>query len=366
MAASDEGYSFDISVDDFDKNVLPSHARTPGTDRFAEEVSKFFQKEFAAFRGRARIIVDAKNIKVSWHSDPNEPHPMQVIQAKLDRGEHKEAIRLLEILRRYQPNDLMILQNLGMALSDAGRFAEAEPHLRHAVEVDPDHVNALVALGVVLIRQDRNQEAIAVLRKAVAQAPTNPWAHRNLGACLLKIGQIADAEESLRRAVELDSTDQQAVFGLAQVLHEKGEGKEADAFYLKAIDLDSTSPIAELARKKRTKLAQQSFRAATSGVERPDAVMYCLGALQKFEKMKHQDVQRIGFEIALLGQTGLDTNDSTPKYRLKSMPGDFSGLHLLCYMYVAFKKVAPDKDIGFDLAKEFEIAKAMHKKGGKA
>ena len=363
MPAFDEGYSFDISVDDFDKNVLPSHARTPGTDEFSHEVSKFFQNEFAAFRGRAKFIVDAKIIRVSWNSDPNEPHPMQVINAKLERGEFEEAIRLLEILRRYQPNDLVILQNLGMAFSDAGRYAEAERHLRHAVEVDPDNVNALVALGVALTRQERNKEAIVVLRTAVAKEPNNPWAHRNLGGCFLKMGQIAEAETSLRRAVELNAADQQSVFGLAQVLHVKGEGKEADGFYLKAIDLDSSSSVADLARQERTKLAQKSFRSGMPGVERPDAVMYILSALQKFEKMKLEEVQKIGFEVALLGQKGLDTNDSTPKYRLKSLPGEFSGLHLLCLMFVAFKKLAPDKDIGFDLSKEFEIANAMHKRG---
>ena len=113
-------------------------------------------------------------------------------------------------------------------------------------------------------------------------------------------------------------------------------------------------------------MAQKAFRAVMPGVKRPDAVMYCLGALQKFEKMKHEEVQKIGFEIGMMAQKGLDTNDATPKHRLKNLPGQFSGLHLLCYMYVAFKKVAPDQDIGFDLSKEYELAKAMQKeeKGG--
>jgi hypothetical protein len=97
-------------------------------------------------------------------------------------------------------------------------------------------------------------------------------------------------------------------------------------------------------------------------MERPDAVMYCLNALQAFEKVEPEEIKKIGFEIALLGQKGLATNESAQKYRLKSMPGQFSGLHLVCLMYVAFKKVAPDHDIGFDLTKEYELAKAMHKK----
>jgi hypothetical protein len=73
-------------------------------------------------------------------------------------------------------------------------------------------------------------------------------------------------------------------------------------------------------------------------------------------------LQKIGFEIAILGTRGLDINDSTQKYTLQSMPGKFSGLHLLCYEYVAFQQVAPGKDIGFDLSGEYRTALALFDK----
>ncbi len=362
MPPPDDGYSFVLSVNDFNKSVLPSHARTPGTDEFSHEVSQFFQREFADFAGRARILVDDKKIEVSWQSDPNRPHPLQLVQQRLEAGKHAEAIELLEKLRRYQPNDVAVLYNLGVALSDVGKLDKAEQVLGRAVAVTPDHVNARVALGVALARQERHAEALTVLRQAVAYGPTNPWAHRNLGGCLLALGHVHEAEAALRRAVELNPSDQQSVFGLAQALHAKEEFKAADDLYIRVIALDEQSPVAELARQERTKLAQQSFRAAVPGMDRPDAAMYCLSALQTFEKMMPEEIKKIGFEIAMLGRQGLATNETTPKYRLKSLPGQFSGLHLVCLMYVAFKKVAPDHDIGFDLAKEYEMAKAMHKK----
>lgn len=46
----------------------------------------------------------------------------------------------------------------------------------------------------------------------------------------------------------------------------------------------------------------------------------------------------------------------------KSMEGDFSGLHLLCLQYVAFKRIAPDKSIGFDLNAEYETAMKLFDK----
>jgi len=68
------------------------------------------------------------------------------------------------------------------------------------------------------------------------------------------------------------------------------------------------------------------------------------------------DVQRIAVEIATLGTKGLSVNDPYGKYTLRSLPGNFSGLHLLCIQYAGFKIIDPTVDIGFDIAAEYEEA----------
>jgi hypothetical protein len=107
---------------------------------------------------------------------------------------------------------------------------------------------------------------------------------------------------------------------------------------------------------------------STPGVDRMDAVMYCLSALEKYAGMPADRVQKIGFEIAILGTRGLDINDPTPRYTMQSMPGKFSGLQLLCHEYVAFQQIAPGKDIGFDLSAEYSSARVrcLRKKTGGA
>ena len=60
----------------------------------------------------------------------------------------------------------------------------------------------------------------------------------------------------------------------------------------------------------------------------------------------------IGFEVATLGIKGFYVNDSIQKYELRSVPGRFSGLHMVCLRYAAFKIINPTADIGFDLAEE--------------
>jgi hypothetical protein len=75
--------------------------------------------------------------------------------------------------------------------------------------------------------------------------------------------------------------------------------------------------------------------------------------------MPLSEIQKISFEIAMLGTRGLDVNDPAEQYTLRSIPGTFSGLHLLCIEYVGFRIIEPSLDLGFDLSAEYEAAKTL-------
>lgn len=49
------------------------------------------------------------------------------------------------------------------------------------------------------------------------------------------------------------------------------------------------------------------------------------------------------------------------RYLLRSLPGRFSGLHMVYLMYAAFKIIDPTGDIGFDLAKEYALANQIRR-----
>lgn len=55
---------------------------------------------------------------------------------------------------------------------------------------------------------------------------------------------------------------------------------------------------------------------------------------------------------------GIIGHDPSIRYQLRSLPGDFSGLQLLCLEFVGFKIVDPTVDIGFDIGAEYEEARA--------
>ena len=89
--------------------------------------------------------------------------------------------------------------------------------------------------------------------------------------------------------------------------------------------------------------------------------MYMKGAMKDFDKLPRETVGHIVMEIATLGQQGLQINDSSVRYNLKSKPGDYSGLHLLSMMHVGIKLIDPGADSGSGLDREYQLAQAMKK-----
>ena len=359
---------YDLALE-LNEKTLPLFPKAVGKSKlaFSEAVIQRIRSAFQHLTGVIKsLAVDERLVKVTWQDDYEKQGYLVDIAALLSKGNYADGILLLELFLSVNLQDADVLYNLGMAYSDQNNLPRSIELLQKLTDTDADHINGRVALGVALLRTGKTVEGIAELETAVRQAPENLWAQRNLGAGLMRAERVAEAAEHLRLATEIDSSDQAAWFGYGQALDVLDKNQEADAAYLKVIEIDEHSNIAEMARQARSKMAQKSFRAAVPGVERMDAVMYCLGALEKFAGMTPDQVQKIGFEIAILGTRGLDINSSTPKYTIKTLPGQFSGLHLLCYEFVAFKQFAPGQDIGIDLSKEYRIALSLleEKTGG--
>ncbi len=351
---------FTIAVRDFDLHLLPEDSREPGTERFGQAVAAHFKAQFAPVQGQTLVIVDTDQIRVSWVPEGAASDPMGFALSLLRDGRLGEAVPLLKVLLSARPDDAQILYNLGMAESEMDDLAPALLHLSRAVEYDPTNVNALVALALAQHRDGRDEEAARNLQRAVARDPQNGDAHRNLAALLGNQGRLQDALPHFREAARLLPDDPKAVFGLAQALaqsEDEAETREADQLHRRVIGLDSDGPLGEMARTARREYAERKFR-GVPGL-RMDAVMYCLAALERFADMTGPQVQAIAFEAALLGQKGFSVNDPTSRYTLRSLPGTFSGLGMVCLMYVGFQRIKPGTDVGFDLSQEYAAAQQL-------
>jgi len=351
--------SFSIAANTFDTSLLPETARQVGTTAFRDAVNAFLTAEFKGFGGRATFRVDDETISVEWNPDSHRPNPMALIVEKLQQGKQAEGIQLLELLLSHRPDDPVVLYNLGLALSDARRLERAEQCLRRAAELDSSNVNIPVALGAALGRMGRYDEAVDVLRAALAQDEQNPWAHRNLGAILLQTGKAALALPHYFAATRLLPDDQIAWLGLADAHRLAGNTKDAQDTYRAAIEINPHSGLADKARAGSSAMAHSTFDQTKQGVSRQDAVYYCLDAMKRFAQMSPDAVQKVTLELAMAGRNGFAVHNPDSRYRVKGLDGDFSGLAMVCFLFVAMERMAPGTDIGFNLAAEYEQAKQM-------
>jgi tetratricopeptide (TPR) repeat protein len=157
--------------------------------------------------------------------------------------------------------------NLGLALAEQGRLAEAERTMREALRITPDWRPALVALGKLLYRLDRKGESIHTLQRAVAVDPKSSETRIDLGIALAQSedreGALAAFTEAVRLAPKSARGRRNRGRVLLELLRYEDAVRELEAARsLDAGDLDTlhllalsekalghTSRTAELARQ---------------------------------------------------------------------------------------------------------------------
>jgi protein O-GlcNAc transferase len=151
------------------------------------------------------------------------------------RGQHTEAIALLE--RAMSLNDLVPAchNSLGTTLCAVGRLSEAITHFKKALALDPTYAEAHNNLGNALKNQGRMDEAVVQFQRALALNPSLPEAHNNIGNAFRDSGKLDEAVLSYRRALATNPNFADAYHNLGAVLQDQGELNEAVSHYRRAL-----------------------------------------------------------------------------------------------------------------------------------
>ena len=351
----DTPHDIHFALADFDRSELPDGQRDLQGDAYLQAVREHLTGQFVGQGGAAEVVVSKDRVIIRW-KESSEAESLAAQGANhLTQGNHEKGIAMLRLALERDPNDAAALFNLGMGLSDWEQSGESLALLQRLVTIEPDYPGAWVALGVAQGRAKQWGSAIHSFREAVARYPQDAFAHKNLGAALSQTGQLSEARDHLKVAVDLLPDDAQVWLNLGMNLEQSGEMAEAETAYQRVMTLDPAGRLCELAELGRNRITEISFRKAGGGF-RPDVLAYCGEALSLFDGKPKEDVQRITLEIAMLGARGFAVTDPNAQYTLRSLPGNFSGLHLLCIEYAGFKIIDPSVDIGFDISAEYAEA----------
>ena len=137
------------------------------------------------------------------------------------QGRNAEARAEYEKTLRLDPGELAAhmaaYNNLGRLLNDEGKPTEALEYCRTAVRLAPDSPATRHRLGIVLAELGRDDEAFAEFREAIRLNADYAPAHFQIGRTLLMRGRDAEAVALLREAVRLNPDNLQMLIYAARV-----------------------------------------------------------------------------------------------------------------------------------------------------
>src|SRR5262245_15220746 len=153
-----------------------------------------------------------------------------------DLDDSAKFLSNLEEARRLNPNNLVILKTLGIALRDNLKYKDAIEPLKKASASHPDDADDLYLLGNTYLMAGEYDHAIKTLNRVLELQPNHGEARERLRVSLVRKNMLPRFEE-LKRLVREDPQNAETQAELGQSYNSMGMHAEAEQAYLKAVEL---------------------------------------------------------------------------------------------------------------------------------
>ncbi len=107
-----------------------------------------------------------------------------------------------QIYLEFKPNDLVVLNKLGMVYFRLNKLPAALKEFSKVLKRDPDNYDALDGMGLVMAAQNNYEEAARYHRQAIILNPKDMMTYYHLGSALEKKGELAEAAKAYQTALE--------------------------------------------------------------------------------------------------------------------------------------------------------------------
>jgi tetratricopeptide (TPR) repeat protein len=118
-------------------------------------------------------------------------------------GRHADAVPRFERALQLSPDQARVHSNFANALMGAGLWDRAVLESREAAKLRPDKYLAQYSIGALLHRKGDDQAAVPELQKAVKMAPNESSARLLLGVSLESVGRREEAVKEYQRYLQL-------------------------------------------------------------------------------------------------------------------------------------------------------------------
>ncbi|HEU0209430.1 MAG TPA: tetratricopeptide repeat protein [Candidatus Udaeobacter sp.] len=197
------------------------------------------------------------------------------------------AVAAYQEAQRRLPNNTFLLQNLAYVLRRIGRWQDAEPNYKKAIELDPRDVSLLSSLGGEFYGYLRRfDDALAAVDRSLQISPDSETAHAIKAGILQNEGRLPEAAQALARVAESSTDDYVIGSRITQAMYERDFDRAIRVIEQKVNSIPAGQPFDSITEIALVQLgflqewsgrhadAQQSFaRAIQSMKPTPDTVV---------------------------------------------------------------------------------------------
>lgn len=150
----------------------------------------------------------------------NRQYLEQLANGLMKAGLYAQASDCWSIRHKLEPNNEVVLINLGVCLSMQQKHREAAKVLEASIAINPNNTDALVTLGNICRLQGLNEQAERHLNKVLVLQPRHEAASTQLGEILQLEGRSEEAMEIYRTALAETPHSASLLFGLYGAIFE--------------------------------------------------------------------------------------------------------------------------------------------------
>jgi Tfp pilus assembly protein PilF/peroxiredoxin len=149
---------------------------------------------------------------------------------------YNTAYSMLNNAIKQDPGYITAYLELAKLYETNGKLKDAEDILRKAQSIEPDNQIVMSELGFCLTKNDKAREAVDLLNKAV-ELGLFPASYYYFAYALGRNGQLEKSLQSFEKAIEIDPSEIKIYELRAEIFESKNMLKKASADYRKVLEL---------------------------------------------------------------------------------------------------------------------------------
>jgi len=154
----------------------------------------------------------------------------------------EESFKLFEICSKLKPNNIIVLNSYGIALTRKEKFNESIDIFKKILKINSNFFDAQVNLGLSLQKIHKYKDALEVYNKAREIKPNNFMLNINIGALHQTLRNTDEAIKYYNKAKKINPDHPEVYNNLGIIFGEAGEKEKAYKSYKKSLSLKPFNP----------------------------------------------------------------------------------------------------------------------------